>query len=129
MKRLYHHEEQAIRDLIVGHAVKKVSDDLLALDNGTVIRVVPNDGGCSCGAGDYELIQLRESQNVITRLDILDEYLDPMYPGYDEGPRRYSIYVLAEDKRFSLATIEGDDGNGYYGTGFALEVELVTDNL
>lgn len=39
----------------------------------------------------------------------------------------YQIFVFADNRPINLATFEGDDGNGYYGTGFWVEV-LDTNN-
>jgi hypothetical protein len=117
-------DKDAIRELLLGHKVEKVADDHLLLDNGTLVRVVPNDGGCACTAGDYWLTELNGVDNIITRVEFeegtpkeQDEW------GYPETS--YRIFVIAEDKRFNLLTIDGDDGNGYYGTGYELLVRVV----
>ena len=34
----------------------------------------------------------------------------------------YSIFVLAEDNRIKVLQVDGDDGNGYYGTGYRILV-------
>jgi len=61
----------------------------LTLDNGTVILVSPNQGGCSCGAGDYELTSLAACDNIITSVYVTDEV------GGEGGEpdRSYRIYV------------------------------------
>ena len=35
----------------------------------------------------------------------------------------YRVFVLAQDERFELATFDGDDGSGYYGSGFWFTVK------
>lgn len=117
LRQIEHEDQEAIRSLLLGRTVSKVSDDHLALDDGTLLRVVPNEGGCSCGAGDYDLKALNEVENVITNVEF--DY-DPS-GDYSEGeytPGHYRVFVFAGDKRINLLDIEGDDGNGYYGTGF-----------
>ena len=106
-----------IHTLLVGHKVEKVADDHLMLDNGTVLRLEGNEGGCSCGAGDYFLTELNGCDNVITNVEI------DVHPGSDYTEREgyYSIFVFAEHKQL-LAEFEGSDGNGYYGTGFNIAV-------
>ena len=106
-----------IRTLLVGHKVEKVADDHLMLDNGTVLRLEGNEGGCSCGAGDYFLTELNGCDNVITNVEIEAD------PGSDYTEREgyYRIFVFAENKQL-LAEFEGSDGNGYYGTGFNIAV-------
>ena len=41
----------------------------------------------------------------------------------------YKIFVLAQDQRFALAEFEGDDGSGYYGTGFWFKVLAPTQRI
>lgn len=113
-----------IRDLFLGHSVEKVTDDHLRLDDGTLLRVVPNSGGCSCGAGDYELADLNGCPNVITKVEVVTEDTGPVdEDGWaGEDPHTYRVFVYAENQRVNLLTVEGDDGNGYYGTGYSILV-------
>jgi hypothetical protein len=88
----------------------------VTLDDGTELLLGGNDGGCSCGAGDYDLVRLNDMPiNGIMNVEVVDET-----DGSDryEPDRTYRIFVLAQDQRFELAAFEGNDGNGYYGTGF-----------
>lgn len=104
----------------------------LTLDDGTVLKVWGNTGGCSCGAGDYPLTELNACDNVITNV-VLDEKPDgddvrcetcgKTWGCDHEGDRGYyRIFVYAEDRRITLASFDGSDGNGYYGTGWWLAV-------
>ena len=43
-------------------------------------------------------------------------------PDYNKTAFTYRIFVLAEDTRIKLLEVSGDDGNGYYGTGYWIEV-------
>lgn len=36
----------------------------------------------------------------------------------------YKIFVLAADKRIKLLQVDGDDGNGWYGTGYSIIVKI-----
>lgn len=122
-----------LRDALIGRSVVSVQlgGDLpevgydraqgkITLDDGTELLLAGNDGGCICGAGDFELTRLNDMPiNGITNVEIGYEdrgYAEP------EPPEVYRIFVLAQDERFELATIEGDTGNGYYGTGFWFSV-------
>lgn len=109
---------QKIANLLVGRKVTKVADDQLVLDDGTQLRLVGNDGGCSCGAGDYTLTELNGVDNVITSVMLAAD------PGGDHhiGSGTYKIYVYADNEKINLATFKGTDGNGYYGTGFEIHV-------
>lgn len=116
------HEE--IRKMLLGHRIAKVSDDHIMLDDGTMVRVVANTGGCICGAGDYSLRSLNGVDNVITRVDFETETeKDGSDWGY-EGEKVYKVFVVAEDKRFTLLEVAGNDGNGYYGTGYELLIRV-----
>jgi hypothetical protein len=127
-------DQSKITDLLMGRSVRKVADDHLLLDDGTMLRIMPNEGGCSCGAGDYEIEVLNEVENVITkvefdyRVDGDDSYLRIPYG----DPRRedygfYRIFVYAGDRKINLLQVNGSDGNGYYGTGFQILVRPASD--
>ena len=120
-----HYDENdnaAIEALLRGHAVSKVADDHLLLDNGTLLRLVGNDGGCACSAGCYDLTALNGVENIITAVEFED---DPGGDGWDDSSDgTYRIFVFAGDQRINLATFAGTDGNGYYGTGYHVMVRL-----
>jgi hypothetical protein len=113
-------EHDAIRGLLLGHKVEKIADDHLRLDDGTVLKVVPNEGGCSCSAGDYELTDLNDVDNIITAVEFVQEDLSPDDKWSDAYS--YRLFVIAEDKKLKLLQVDGDDGNGYYGTGYTILV-------
>lgn len=93
----------------------------LTLDNGTVVLVIPNQGGCACSAGDYNLTSLAACDNVITSVRLAVESDEDDTWATDQS---YRIYVLADATEINAVQIDGSDGNGYYGTGFALVVVL-----
>lgn len=114
-----------IVELLMGRRVEKVDEETLLLDNGLVLKLQGNDGGCSCDAGVYELTQLNGIENVITSVHLVD---DPDGDEHPNGEGVYQIFVFAGDQRVNLATFEGTDGNGYYGTGYSIKIEgVVTD--
>ena len=117
LRGVEHFDEEGIRNLLLGRRVEKIADDHMRLDNGIIVKVVPNEG-CCCGAGDYHLDDLNDVDNVITAVKTVEE-LDAV-DGYGEGPRTYAVFVVAADKHLNLFTVKGDDGNGYYGTGYRL---------
>lgn len=123
-------DEQATRDLLVGRRIVKAergewrqerwydpATGKLTLDDGTIIYVRPNIGGCSCGAGDYELEHLATVENAITDVRLAVEQ-----NGSYEETKSYRIYVIADAVEINAVQIDGDDGNGYYGTGYSLLV-------
>lgn len=120
MTTLNEDDGQAIRDLLVGHSVVKVDDQTLRLDDGTTLTLVGHEGGCGCGAGDYDLVELNGVDNVITNVFLAN---DPSGEDHPTGNGTYDIYVIADNKLINLARFEGSDGNGSYGTGYRITVE------
>lgn len=117
-------DTSGITDLLIGRTVAMVDDEHLRLDDGTLLRVIANQGGCACSAGDYDLTELNGIDNVITRVEFDYQPTDdetPYEPGRPQG--HYRIFVYAENRKVNLLTVEGDDGNGYYGTGFEIIVK------
>lgn len=124
MRNLVDYDEtEDIADLLMGRKVVAVTHDSLSLDNGMVLRVLPNHGGCSCFAGDYDISALNKVDNVITKVEF--DYPKPHSheDTWDDDwtTKQYRIFVFAEHKQL-LFEVDGEDGNGYYGTGFQLEV-------
>jgi hypothetical protein len=121
MSAIYYDETNhpQVAKLLIGRRVVKVSDNTLRLDDGRELVFDGHDGGCACGAGDYELTALNEVDNVITRVEFLDS---PDGDDHPCGDGRYEIFVFADNKMVNLATFKGTDGNGYYGTGYQITV-------
>lgn len=94
----------------------------LTLDDGTQIYVTPHIGGCSCGAGDYELTSLASVDNVITSVRVVAEEPENIEEYCGEPPTSYRIYVVADNQEINAMQIDGNDGNGWYGTGYELIV-------
>ena len=120
---LHEGDKKRIRELLIGRKVVEVDGDHLRLDNGTVIRVEPNCGCGGCSSGWYELKTLSRVDNMITRVEF--EYDTKIGEYYYEEEKVYRIFVFAENEKINLLSIEGSDGNGYYGTGFELLVKTV----
>lgn len=130
---IYNHTNAAeIEGLLLGHrivAVEKGEYELegrrwydsptgrLTLDDGTQLYVAPNQGGCACSAGDYTLTHLTKVDNVITSVRLVDEEIVD-----GEDAHSYRIYVVADAQEINAVQVDGDDGNGYYGTGYELIV-------
>jgi hypothetical protein len=120
-----HSEQDAaeIEKLLLGRRVVNAALDgeigRLWLDDGTVLRLEGNDGGCACSAGCYDLTVLSRVDNVITRVEL---HNSPDGDGL-HGEGVYSIFVYADNEKINLATFTGSDGNGYYGTGYTIHVK------
>ena len=70
----------------------------------------------------YGVTAKNKWDNVITNVEFVRDNDVKNKDGYDETS--YKIFVYAEDKHIKLAQIDGDDGNGYYGTGYTLYVKF-----
>lgn len=117
---LEYHEEDKIRELLLGQKIKKVSENTLELDNGTILEIEPNDGCGGCPSGHYELEELNEVDNVITAVEFedIEDFSDP-----HADTQIYQIFVLAESQKIKILDVRGDDGNGYYGSGYRIWVK------
>ena len=115
-----HYEKEKIKDLLMFRKVVEVKDDTLILDNGTELQILPNEGWGGCSAGWYSLIELNECDNVITNVEF--ECDDDTVDEYDGTS--YKIFVYAENQKLKLLQVDGDDGNGYYGTGYSIVVKI-----
>lgn len=59
--------------------------------------------------------------NAITNVEFECENLSEDEPWYEEE-KSYKIFVLCEDTRINFLQVDGDDGNGYYGSGYTIRV-------
>lgn len=109
--------------LLRGRYVTSIDNDVITLDNGTELRIWGNDGCMSCSSGSYWLEQVFKRGNSKAR--IMSAYVD--CDEDDKDPSTvYTIFVMVDGNphHLPLATVRGDDGNGYYGTGFTLTATI-----
>lgn len=119
MDSIYNDEIEQIKELFIGKSVKKVGDDTLELSDGTVVELRGNGGCGGCSNGYYYLTELNEVPNIITNITVSRES-DEYSNGFADTI--YELFVYAENRKINLASFEGSDGNGYYGTGFYINV-------
>lgn len=116
-------EENKIRTLLLGKTVTKVDEDRLLLSDGTILRIHPNSGCGGCTAGNYWLNELNDSPvNAIMNIEFDRDGDEDYDPWSDGGDQRYRIFVYAANEKIKLLEVEGSDGNGYYGTGYWIEI-------
>lgn len=115
-------DAKELNDLFFGKRIIDVVGSSLILDDGTELEVVGNEG-CSCGAGEYQLTSLAKCDNVITKVDVDVEGERDEYDDYWAEDTVYKLFVYADNQAINVATVEGSDGNGYYGTGFSIRVK------
>lgn len=114
-------DEETIREMLIGHSIEKVNKNTLKLDNGIELEFYGNEG-CICGAGDYNITELNECKNIITNVEFTDDRVNQDSWGDEHS---YKIFVYAENKEIKLMQCDGDDGNGYYGTGYHINVKYL----
>lgn len=104
------------RKIVEAHQINDRIGELV-LDNGTVLRVIANDGQSEhCDDGYWYLDALNTCDNVITNVELIHDTKQ-------NGDEDLQIFVYAEDTRIKAIDVYGDEGNGYYGRGFVIIVE------
>lgn len=135
-----HEDRAAIEAALVGRRVvatqkarlrsdewsPELDGGIVTLDDGTRLEFIGHDGGCACSAGCYDLVHLGEVDNIITAVHFEDDPDDDN--DYSREFGSYSIFVVAGNQRINLATFEGTDGNGYYGTGYYVRIVGASDD-
>lgn len=111
-------DEKKIEELLLGHKVTVDDYDNLVLDNGVVLQIYPNIGCYGCESGNYYLQHISSVNNAITNVEFVEEFEDDCYY------KHYRIFVIADGMTTELLDVYGTDGNGYYGTGYKIDVYL-----
>ena len=117
-KTLCEQNEKEIEELLLGHKVTVDDYDNLVLDNGVVLQINPNIGCYGCESGNYYLQHISSVNNAITNVEFVEEFEDDCY--YEH----YRIFVIADGMTTELLDVYGTDGNGYYGTGYTIDVYM-----
>lgn len=111
-------DEEEIKKLLIGRKVK-VDGNNLILDNGIILEIEANKGCGGCYSGWYSITKLNEVDNAITNVEFV---CDGDVEDIDDDTS-YKIFVFCEDTRIKLLQVDGSDGNGYYGTGYTIQVK------
>lgn len=117
-RTLCEQNETEIEELLLGHKVTADDYDKLILDNGVVLQINPNIGCGRCESGNYYLQHISSVDNAITNVEFVEEFEDDCY--YEH----YKIFVIADGMTTELLDVYGTDGNGYYGTGYTIDVYI-----
>jgi hypothetical protein len=112
-------------NILVGHRVLSAEqvnegEAYLTLDNGVKFKVEANEGCGGCTNGYYYIEKIVAVDNIITavRTEVEPRNRDK----YDEDAYVYHVFVVTGNEEIEALTVEGDDGNGYYGTGYSLRL-------
>lgn len=117
-RTLHECDKKEIEELLLGHKVVAYeADNLLVLDNGVLLQINPNIGCSGCGSGSYYLRHITSVNNAITNVEFVEEYDDDKY-----HCKHYRIFVIANGMTTELLDVCGTDGNGWYGTGYTIDV-------
>lgn len=117
-RMLCEQNEKEIEELLIGHKVTVDDYDNLVLDNGIMLQINPNIGCGGCESGNYYLEHIASVNNAITNVEFVEEFEDDCYY------KHYKIFVIADGMTTELLDVYGTDGNGYYGTGYTIDVYL-----
>jgi hypothetical protein len=117
-RTLCEQNEKEIEELLLGHKVTVDDYGNLVLDNGVVLQINPNIGCGACESGNYYLEHIASVNNAITNVEFVEEFEDDCY--YEH----YKIFVIADGMTTELLDVYGTDGNGYYGTGYTIDVYI-----
>lgn len=117
-RTLCEQNEKEIEELLLGHKVTVDDYDNLVLDNGIMLQINPNIGCGGCESGNYYLEHIASVNNAITNVEFVEEFEDDCY--YEH----YKIFVIADGMTTELLDVYGMDGNGYYGTGYTIDVYI-----
>lgn len=116
-------ETDNLTEVFVGRRIVSVDNatDTFTLDNGAVVQIVGNEGCGGCGSGWYSVDRIASTEHVITGVSVSGDFVDE-----ESEDERYTIVVYSAGVPAGeeIATISGNDGNGYYGTGFTINVAL-----
>lgn len=117
-RTLCEQNEKEIEELLLGHKVTVDDCGNLVLDNGVMLQINPNIGCGGCESGNYYLEHISSVNNAITNVEFVEEFEDDCY--YEH----YKIFVIADGMTTELLDVYGTDGNGYYGTGYTIDVYI-----
>lgn len=123
--------ENEIKELLLGHKiVADENNDSLILDNGVVLQINPNIGSYGCESGNYYLEYIASVNNAITNVEFVNYYEvnDDDYYDEEDDYQHYKIFVIADGMTTELLDVYGTDGNGYYGTGYNIDVYIPDKN-
>lgn len=110
-----------LREKLVGRRIVKAQDDRLALDDGQIVVVQPNEGcgGCGHGWAEIDFSVLTNTESAVMNVELATN------PSDDEI---FQLFIYYVDQ--SCQVVDGDLGhdNGYYGQGFWVSLKELTDD-
>lgn len=125
-------QEEKIKETLIGKQITHIEqkDDFqleVTLDDGVILTLTGNEGGCSCGNGDWTITKLlSDSEKPSAR--IMNARVDDSIAvdeDYGEIFGPITVFIMAEGREYPLVEFNGYD-NGWYGHGFYANVTRIT---
>lgn len=125
-------QEEKIKETLIGKQITRIEQKdaftvEVTLDDGVILTLAGNEGGCCCGNGDWIISKLLSDSEkpsgrvmnawVNDRID-MDEDLGEIW-----GP--VTVFIVAEGRKYPLVEFTGQH-NGWYGHGFYANVTRIT---
>lgn len=120
-----------VKQAIIGKRIASIQQDddfkaTVTLDDGTLLQVEGNEGGCECANGDWPISNLLAN---MTRPKgrIMNAWIDNQITVDDHfmeigGP--ITVFIMVEGEEYPLVEFTGYD-NGWYGHGFYCRVSQI----
>lgn len=117
MDTISYNDKQGLKELFIGKQIveTRAEEGILILSDGKELSIKPNSGCWGCISGNFSLSELNEVNNVITNVKTVKT---------DKDGTTYQLFLYVEGvkKKEKLFAVTGSEGNGYYGTGYTIEV-------
>ena len=125
-------QEEKIKETLIGKQITRIEqkDDFtveVTLDDGVILTLAGNEGGCCCGNGDWTVSELlSDSEKPSGR--VMNAWVDDRIGADEEfgeilGP--ITVFIMVEGREYPLVEFDGYD-NGCYGHGFYANVTRIT---
>nr|DAN94548.1 MAG TPA: hypothetical protein [Caudoviricetes sp.] len=124
--------EEKIKETLISKQITRIEqkDDFtveVTLDDGVILTLTGNEGGCCCRNGDWTISELlSDSEKPSGR--VMNAWVDDQIGADQEigeisGP--ITVFIMAEGREYPLVEFNGYD-NGWYGHGFYANVTRIT---
>ena len=124
-------QEEEIKETLIGKQITRIEqkDDFtveVTLDDGVILTLAGNEGGCCCGNGDWAITELlSDSEKPSGR--VMNAWVDDQIGADEElgeisGP--ITVFIMVEGREYPLVEFDGYD-NGWYGQGFYANVTRI----
>ena len=124
-------QEEKIKETLISKQITHIEqkDDFtveVTLDDGVILTLAGNEGGCYCGNGDWIITELLSDSGKPSGR-IMNAWVDDQIRADEEfgeitGP--ITVFIMVEGREYPLVEFDGFD-NGWYGHGFYANVTRI----